>query len=204
MGSVLHVHSVWVTPSLVTEGPIGKGLKESVLLNIRKLFRKQPLERSEEKFCYKIKSCPTPQLGSVLHVHVQWVTPSPIPGGPIGKRLEGSVLLNIRKLFRKQLLERSEQKFCYKIKSCPTPQLGSVQHVHVQWVTPIPVPGGPIGKRLEGSVLLNIRKLFRKQLLERSEQKFCYKIKSCPTPQLGSVQHVHVQWVTPIPVPGAL
>ena len=136
---------------------------------------KQALKRSEQKFCYKMKSCPTPCLGSVLHVHAQWVTPSPVPGGAIGQSLNGSVLSNIRKLFMKQALKRSEQKFCYKMKSCPTPCLGSVLHVHAQWVTPSPVPGGAIGQSLKGSVLSNIRKLFTHQALESSKRNFVTK-----------------------------
>ena len=67
------------------------------------------------KFCYKIKSCPTPCLGSVLHVHARWVTPSPVPGSSIGQSLEGGLLLNIRKLFTMQALERSEQNFVTKL-----------------------------------------------------------------------------------------
>ena len=53
-------------------------------------------------------------MGSVLHVHAQSVTPSPVPGGAIGQGLKGSVLSNIRKLFTKQALERSEQNFVTK------------------------------------------------------------------------------------------
>ena len=53
-------------------------------------------------------------MGSVLHVHAQWVTPSPVPAGAIGQRLEGGLLLNIRKLFTKQALERSEKNFVTK------------------------------------------------------------------------------------------
>ena len=106
--------------------------------------------------------------------------PQPGPRGAIGQSLEGGLLLNIRKLFMKQALERSEQKFCYKIKSCPTPCLGSVLHVHAQWVTTSPVPGGAIGQSLKGSVLSNIRKLFTKQALEISEQNFVTKLNHEP------------------------
>ena len=49
-----------------------------------------------------------------MHVHAQWVTPSPVTGGAIGQSLEGGLLLNIRKLFTKQPLERSEQNFVTK------------------------------------------------------------------------------------------
>ena len=119
-------------------------------------------------------------LGSVLHVHAQWVTPSPVPGGAIGQSLKGSVLSNIRKLFTKQALERSENFFFYKIKSWHTPCVGSVLHVHAQWVTPSPVPGGTIGESLEGGLLPNIRKLFTKQALERSEQNFITKLNHVP------------------------
>ena len=48
-------------------------------------------------------------MGCVLHVHAQWVTPSPVPGGAIGQSLKGSVLSNIRKLFTHQALERSKE-----------------------------------------------------------------------------------------------
>ena len=70
--------------------------------------------KESTKFCYKIKSCPTPCLGSVLHVHAQWVTPSPVPGGAIGQSLEGSVLQNITMLVTKLALEISEQTFVIK------------------------------------------------------------------------------------------
>ena len=61
-----------------------------------------------------MKSCPTPCFWSVLHVHAQWGTPSPVPGGAIGQSLKGSVLSNIRKLFTHQALERGEQNFVTK------------------------------------------------------------------------------------------
>ena len=54
-------------------------------------------------------------MGSLQHVHVQWVTPSPVPGGAIGQSLKGSVLSNIRKLFTHQALERSKQNFVTKL-----------------------------------------------------------------------------------------
>ena len=123
-----------------------------------------------------MKSCPTPCLGSVLHVSAQWVTPSPVPGGSIGQSLKGSVLSNIRKLFTHQALERSKQNFVIKISSCHTPCLGSVLHVHAQWVTPSPVPGGSIGQSLEGGLLLNMRKLFMMQAVERGKQNFVTKL----------------------------
>ena len=53
-------------------------------------------------------------MGSLQHVHVQVVTPSPVPGGAIGQSLKGSVLSNIRKLFTHQALERSKQNFVTK------------------------------------------------------------------------------------------
>ena len=48
------------------------------------------LEKNEQNFVMKIKStC----LGFVLHVHVQWVTLSPVPGGgAMSQSLNGSVL----------------------------------------------------------------------------------------------------------------
>ena len=58
-------------------------------------------------------------MGSVLHVHAQWVTQSPVPGGAIGQSLEGGLLLNIRKLFTKRPLERSEQNFVTKLNHAP-------------------------------------------------------------------------------------
>ena len=58
-------------------------------------------------------------MGSVLHVHTQWVTPSPVPGDAIGQSLEGGLLLNMRKLFTKQALERSEQNFVTKLNHVP-------------------------------------------------------------------------------------
>ena len=119
-------------------------------------------------------------LGVCTACPCQWVTPSPVPGGAIGQSLELGLLLNIRKLFTKQALKRSEQKFCYKIKSCPTPCLGSVLHVHAQWVTPSPVPGGAIGQSLKGSVLSNVTKFFTKQALEISEQNFVTKLNHVP------------------------
>ena len=68
------------------------------------------------------------------------VTPSPLPGGAIGQSLEGSVLSNIGKLFTNQGLERSEQNFVTKFNH--TPCLGSVLHVHAQWVTRSAGPRG--------------------------------------------------------------
>ena len=58
-------------------------------------------------------------MGSLQHVHVQWVTPSPVPVGAIGQGLEGGLLSNTRKLFTKQALERSEQNFVTKLNHVP-------------------------------------------------------------------------------------
>ena len=58
-------------------------------------------------------------MWSVLHVHAQWVIPSPVPGGTIGQCLEVGLLLNIRKFFMKQALERSEQNFVTKFNHVP-------------------------------------------------------------------------------------
>ena len=80
---------------------------------------KLALEINEQNFCYTMKSCPTRCLGFLLHVHAQWVTPSPVPGGTIGQSLEGGLLLNIRKFIRKQGLERSEQNFVIKFNHAP-------------------------------------------------------------------------------------
>ena len=78
---------------------------------------KQALERSEQNFV--TKSNHVPHLAWGLHVHAQWVTPSPVPGGAIGQSLKGSVLSNIRKLFTHQALERSEQNFVTKLNRVP-------------------------------------------------------------------------------------
>ena len=58
-------------------------------------------------------------MGYLQHVHVQWVTPSPVPGGAIGQSLKESVLSNIRKLFTHQALERSKQNFVTKLNHVP-------------------------------------------------------------------------------------
>ena len=58
-------------------------------------------------------------MGSLQHVHVQWVTPSQVPAGAIGQSLERGLLLNIRKLFTKQALERSEQNYVTKLNHVP-------------------------------------------------------------------------------------
>ena len=47
------------------------------------------------------------------------VSPSPVPGGAIGQSLEGGLKLNIRKLFTKQALEKSEQNFVTKLNHAP-------------------------------------------------------------------------------------
>ena len=96
-------------------------------------------------------------MGSLQHVHVQWVTPSPVPGGAIGQSLEGGILLNIRKVVHEAGPRKERTKFCYKMKSCPTPCVVSVLHAHAQWVTQSPVPGGAIAQCLEGGSPLNIR-----------------------------------------------
>ena len=115
MGSVLHVHAQWVTPSPVPGGAIGQSLEGALLLKIRKLFTKQALERSKQNFVTKFNH--VTHLACCLyrlHVHAQWVSPSPVPGVAIGQGLEGSVLSNIGKLFTNQGLERSEQNFVTK------------------------------------------------------------------------------------------
>ena len=58
-------------------------------------------------------------MGSVLHVHAQWVTPSPVPGGAIGQSMEGGILLNMRKLFMMQAVEKGEQNFVTKLNHVP-------------------------------------------------------------------------------------
>ena len=67
--------------------------------------------------------------------------PSPVPGGAIGQSLVGCLLLNITMFVTNLALERSEQNFVTKFNHV-TPCLGSLLHVHAQWVTPIQVPGG--------------------------------------------------------------
>ena len=58
-------------------------------------------------------------MGSVLHVHAQWGTPSPVSGGAIGQSMEGGILLNMRKLFMMQAVERGEQNFVTKLNHVP-------------------------------------------------------------------------------------
>ena len=100
--------------------------------------------------------------------------PSPVPGGTIGQSLEGGLLLNIRKLFTKQALERSEQNFVTKFNHV-THLAWDLYYMSIPNGYPKPGPRGRIGQSLKGSVLLNIRKLFMKQALERSEQNFVTK-----------------------------
>ena len=95
------------------------------------------------KFCYKIKSCLTPCLGSVLYIHTQWVTPSPVQGGAIGQSLKGSVLSNVRKLFTHQALERSEQNFVTKLNHVP----------HLAWgLYCMSMPNGVPPARFQGAL----------------------------------------------------
>ena len=99
------------------------------------------------KFCYKIKSCPTPCLGSVLHVHAQWGTPSPVPGGAIGQSLKRSVLSNIRKVFTHQGLERSEQNFVTKFNHVP----------HLAWgLYCMSMPNGVPPARSQGALYVKV------------------------------------------------
>ena len=122
-------------------------------MNIGKLFTKQPLERSEQNFVTKFYHAPH-LAWDLYYMSMSNGLPQAQSQGVLkAKSLEGGLLLNIRELFTKQPLERSEKKFGYKIKSCPTPCLVSVLHVHAQRVTPIPVPGGTVGQSLKGSVL---------------------------------------------------
>ena len=72
---------------------------------------KLALERSEQNFVTKFNHVTHLAWESELHVHAQMVTPSLVPGCAIGQSLKGSVLLNIRKLFSKQPLERNEENF---------------------------------------------------------------------------------------------
>ena len=108
------------------------------------------------------------------------ITPSPVPGGTIGQNLKGSVLSNIRKLFTNQALEISEQNFVTKFNHVTHLAWGLYCMSMPNGITPSPVPGGAIGQSLEGGLLLNIRKLFTKQALERSEQNFVTKLNHVP------------------------
>ena len=119
-------------------------------------------------------------MGSVLHVHAQWVTPSPVPGGAIGQNLKGSVLFNIRKLFTKQALEISEQNFVTKLNHVPHLVWGVYCMYMPNGVPPARSQGGAIGQSLKGSVLSNIRKLFTNHSLEISEQNFVTKFNHVP------------------------
>ena len=127
-----------------------------------------------------MKSYPTPCLGSVLHVHAQWVTPSPVPAGAIGQSLKGSVLSNIRKLFTHQALERSKQNFVTKFNCVPHLAWGLYCMSMPNGVPPARSQGGAIGQSLKGSVLSNIRKLFMNQALEISELNFVTKLNHVP------------------------
>ena len=71
---------------------------------------KLALERSEQKFVTKFNHV-TPCLGSVLHVHAQWVTLSTVPGSAIGHSLKRCLLSNIKMLVSKLALEKIEQNF---------------------------------------------------------------------------------------------
>ena len=132
------------------------------------------------KICYKIKSCSTPCLGSVLHVHAQWVTPSPVPGVAIGQSLELALILNIRKLFTKQALKRSEQNFVTKLNHVPHLAWGLHCMSMPNGLLKARSQGGVICQSLKGSVLSNIRKFFTNQALERSEQNFVTKLNHVP------------------------
>ena len=40
-------------------------------------------------------------MGSVLHVHAQWVTPSPVPGGSYSSKSEGRITIEYKKVVHK-------------------------------------------------------------------------------------------------------
>ena len=119
-------------------------------------------------------------MGSVLHVHAQWVKPSPVPGVAIGQGLERSVLSNIGKLFTNQGLERSEQNFVTKFNHVTHLAWGLYYMSMPNGLPPARSQGGAIGQSLEGSVLPNIRKFFTNQALEISEQNFVTKLNHVP------------------------
>ena len=54
-------------------------------------------------------------MGSLQHVHVQWVTPSLVPGGAIGQSLVGCLQQNITMFVTKLVLEINEQNFVTKL-----------------------------------------------------------------------------------------
>ena len=64
--------------------------------------------------------------------------------------------------------------------------------------------GGTIGQGLEGGLLLNIRKLFTKQPLERSEQNFVTKLNHTPHLSLGLYYMSMLNGLTPARSQGVL
>ena len=78
---------------------------------------KQALERSEQNFVTKIK--PHTLLGVCTTCPCQMGYPKPSPKGHYRSKSEGRLLLNIKKLFMKQPLERGEQNFVTKLNHAP-------------------------------------------------------------------------------------
>ena len=82
--------------------------------------------------------------------------PSPVPGGSISQSPEGGILLNMRKLFTMQPLERSEQNFVTKLNHDQHLNWGLYYMSMPNGLTPARSQGGSIGQSLEGGILLNI------------------------------------------------
>ena len=140
---------------------------------------KQTLERSEQNFVTKLNHAPHIAWGLYYMSMSNGLPQAQSQGGAIGQSLEGGLLLNIRKLFTKQPLERNE-KILLQNKIMPHTLLGVCTACPCPIGYPQPVPGGTIVQSQNGSVLLNIRKLFTKQALEMSEQDFVTKFNHAP------------------------
>ena len=77
------------------------------------------LEISEQNFVTKLYHVTHFAWGLYCMSMPNGLPPSPVPGDAIGQSLEGGLLLNIRKLFTKQVLEICEQNFVRKLNHAP-------------------------------------------------------------------------------------
>ena len=84
--------------------------------------------------------------------------PSLVPGGAIGQSLEGGLLLNIRKLFTKQALERSEQNFVTKLNHVPHLAWG-LYYMSMPKGLPKPGPRGRYRPKPEGKCTIEYWKV---------------------------------------------
>ena len=75
---------------------------------------KLALERSEQNFVTKLNHAPNLAWGLYYMSMPNGLPQAQSQGGAIGQSLEGGLLLNIRELFTKQALKRSEQNFVTK------------------------------------------------------------------------------------------